>query len=631
MLTTLANKSFLFALADQPASGLVSMLRNTHATHLIAATVTGDECYYLIEISEARVSLAQAREGASAAEALALVSRLPTPALSPYDSEDDLPERAVIVEDGLALGFIDSTQDNYDLPISLSGLDFSTRHRDYSLAGEAAGQVQRSVVTDFPPTVRLGETCSLLVNLSADFSEGDTVISASLLSSIDVIVQAKKRFELVGEREASLFVTDEDESPPVRFQFRALEEGTGVIRIHLHQGTQSLGSITLNTLITTDEAAARNDRLVSLSHSLPAALRQGPDLALFITEQQQGRSTRLVFELRTRGDLPDVKVKQQFEPVELEDEDLQAQFRSFFRDIDELKPDKVEEHLKANGSDLFLHLFPRDLRNLLWDLRDRVQSIQVQSEEPWIPWELCRMLGRVDGRFVPGPFLCEAFQMTRWLPKVTPKTGDLKLRKIALVVPNDSGLKNKDQEREFLLSCARDGREVEVIPATLEGVRRAFDAGVYDGVHFTCHGRLNPTRPYHSTLQLERGESLAVNQLASAEFLNVGRAQPLVFLNACQAGQNLQTLSGAGGWAERFLEAGWDEEYPENGAAAFIGAYWSINDASAHQFAVAFYTHLFAGLTLGEAVHKARLAIRSPNNPTWLAYTVFANPLARVM
>ena len=76
-----------------------------------------------------------------------------------------------------------------------------------------------------------------------------------------------------------------------------------------------------------------------------------------------------------------------------------------------------------------------------------------------------------------------------------------------------------------------------------------------------------------------------------------------------------------GGWPKQFLDAG---------ASGFIGCLWNITDTSATAFAIAFYNRLIAGIPIGEAVRQARLEIRkqAPGDPSWVAYTVFANPLA---
>lgn len=81
------------------------------------------------------------------------------------------------------------------------------------------------------------------------------------------------------------------------------------------------------------------------------------------------------------------------------------------------------------------------------------------------------------------------------------------------------------------------------------------------------------------------------------------------------------SLTGIGGWATKFLSAG---------AGAFIGAYWSVYDQAAHDFAKAFYQQLLSGETVGKAAQVARAQIKPGGDPTWLAYTVFAHPLARI-
>ena len=89
------------------------------------------------------------------------------------------------------------------------------------------------------------------------------------------------------------------------------------------------------------------------------------------------------------------------------------------------------------------------------------------------------------------------------------------------------------------------------------------------------------------------------------------------------------SLTDIGGWASAFLRAG---------AGAFVGAYWSISDKSSFDFAQELYTHLLTGMPIGEAVQQTRKAInKKPDgdkepvkDPTRLAYTVFADPLAVV-
>jgi len=102
---------------------------------------------------------------------------------------------------------------------------------------------------------------------------------------------------------------------------------------------------------------------------------------------------------------------------------------------------------------------------------------------------------------------------------------------------------------------------------------------------------------------------------------NLGKARPLVFLNACQIGRSGMSLTDIGGWAKQFLLAG---------AGAFVGAYWSVYDEPAYNFARELYNRLLAGEPIAQAAREARLAIKSTGDPTWLAYTIFADPFATV-
>jgi len=175
-------------------------------------------------------------------------------------------------------------------------------------------------------------------------------------------------------------------------------------------------------------------------------------------------------------------------------------------------------------------------------------------------------------------------------------------------------------EGEYISSLAGRDRKVARVPATVVELRAALAKGEYDGWHFTGHGRFGVSDPNRSAILLERQEELTPEDL-SGKVSNLGLARPLVFLNACQVGRSALSLTDVGGWAQEFLE---------DGAAAFIGAYWSVYDQAAHDFALAFYGRLLAGLPIGQAVREARAAIKPLGDPTWLAYTVFADPLATV-
>ena len=101
---------------------------------------------------------------------------------------------------------------------------------------------------------------------------------------------------------------------------------------------------------------------------------------------------------------------------------------------------------------------------------------------------------------------------------------------------------------------------------------------------------------------------------------NIWRGNPLVFLNACRTDGQAPQYTTVEGWAAKFLQAG---------AGAFIGSLWEVVDTSASTYAQQFYQAALTGHTLGEAARQACNAIRdNPGDPTWLAYTVYADPNA---
>lgn len=298
----------------------------------------------------------------------------------------------------------------------------------------------------------------------------------------------------------------------------------------------------------------------------------------------------------------------------------EAYFQTLIEDIEkpagaQATPEALARRLAGKGKRLSEELLPDSLRRRLWELREQVQTVQIFSEEPWIPWELLKLSGDAGE---PGPFLGEAFAISRGL-RGTREASCLPLSQLAVVIPRDSGLRHAEAERRLLLGLRGDDRRVEEIPARTEAVAGALDGGSYDGWHFAGHGAARGTDPQRWRLQLEELETLHADDLEGAAHLQGHR--PLVFLNGCRTARGGLSLTSLGGWAQGFLRAG---------AGAFLGAQWEVGDEPALAFAEVFYPALLAGEPAGEAVRQARLALRDrfPGDPAWLAYTLFANPSA---
>jgi len=285
-----------------------------------------------------------------------------------------------------------------------------------------------------------------------------------------------------------------------------------------------------------------------------------------------------------------------------------------------------QETLSEIGWDLYEQLFTPALRRTYRDLRRLRQeqpdlSLLLVSDEPWIPWEM--ILPHEDD-LPDEDFLCAQFRMTRWLAgRGLPE--DFSLHQARVVVPK-SNLSSVKAEQDFFsqeLPKLRDdisygGEWLDMASEVTEALR----AGDVQLFHFACHGDFDYTRPDESVLKLQ-GDSLRPSQIVGPMRTGVAHSKPLVFLNACHTGQTGFSLTNMGGWAARFVRAG---------ASAFIGSLWEVNDELAALFAIRFYTDLLAGQTLGDAFHAARVHIRKEDraNPTWLAYTLYADPNGRV-
>jgi energy-coupling factor transporter ATP-binding protein EcfA2 len=308
-------------------------------------------------------------------------------------------------------------------------------------------------------------------------------------------------------------------------------------------------------------------------------------------------------------------------PLNLNDE---TSLSSILGDISGLPIDtaagpEIKSSIIADKGSAIWDLFPRELQTYLWDCRGEALSLLILSDEVHIPWEMAR-LQKPDSRAEIGPFLCEAFAVTRWI-RGHPYKMRLPLHNLALVIPRESLLRDTVAEGEEVRRLAQShGRQVTSIEPTFASLRRSLASGLYDGWHFAGHGAAIGDHSNLWAIQLD-GFPHFTNEALQGEARNLGLANPLVFLNACKTGRAGFTLTSSGGWARGFLEAN---------AGAFIGTHWEVADSKARELARNFYKSFLDGMPIGEAFRRARLYLHKKykDDPTWLAYTVFAHPLA---
>ena len=625
-LRHMARDAFVVLQAGSPVGQARSILKGLEqVTHLIAHGAGPQGGYYLFTRREALALLARARRQMPLGDALGLAQRPLTPVLDAYADAATAPDRAIVVQDRRLVGFVDAIEPVAQWLGTMSGVPHGAKAEPHRGELGSASPVTRALATRFPERVPLGTIGILNVALSAQLDTGPLALVAAIGSQITVVVEPISGFELDGEGEGTLIVTGDQQTLPLRFKLRATALGQGQVWVYAYQGVQPVGRLMVAAAVVPAGETVDSTSTKQPWPLLPLAVRQ-PDLTLDIHQVASGSQQGVQMRLAAK----DASLGLQFQPFPPMpfDRDPETYFTGFFKEIEEMLLDTPEHcdtarrHLESKGYHLFETLFPAELRTLLWSLQDRITTVRIVSDEPWIPWELCKLEGNENGRVQPGPFLCEAFAVTRWMHGIDPKP-DLTLKTIAVVAPEDSDLPNAPQELAYLRSLRRGGRRIKRIPARFVKLIEALESGQHDGWHFTGHGAFSESDPNNSSISLDDYEQLTPQNL-SGPARNLGIARPLVFLNACQAGRGAMSLTGMGGWANGFLSAG---------AGAFIGAHWSIDDEIALTFAQEFYRQLLKeGQKVGEAARQSRLKARDarPGDPTWLAYVVYADPLAAV-
>ncbi len=498
-----------------------------------------------------------------------------------------------------------------------------------SAESQAEGPVLSAyaVGVEYPQTVTVGDPLSLLISISADLQSSNAIPFAGAVGDlIDIVVSPKRGFVVDGSAEARLTVASIT-SLPAQIRLKAVAEGAGEIICYAFRAGSPLGSLTIRPeVVASGQETGTRDTAEGTFPSGPKAVPADLEL-IVLTERDAAGQPVLRYLLNATDPTLGLNLKP-FGPVPITGGPA-AYFFSLFADISAIPVDTANlrriaaERLTAIGSTLFSELFPDDLQALLWGLRDRIGSVLIQSEEPWVPWELCRLQGREDGRIVEGPFLCEAFDITRWMPGLA-RQPDLRASSIGVIQP-PSDLASAPRETEMLQGLATSGppaRTVTAIPPNYSAVRAALGEATYEVVHFVGHGRFpDANDPKRAELSLTGTQALRPIDISGA-VANLGLRRPIVFLNACQSGVKAVDLTGNGGWAVAMLEAG---------AGAFVGSHWDVTDSLALRFATEFYARLLAGDTIPAAVRAARLTIRDDGDPTWLAYTAYADPRAKLV
>ena len=433
------------------------------------------------------------------------------------------------------------------------------------------------------------------------------------------VVVSPLDFDLQGPNIETIAVFPDADPPPVLFKLVVKSEGKKTIAVEFFQNARYLGRAELETNVSQQEQIPQ---IVVAQAMLEISTTQlPPDLTILFDRVPVGND-RHYYRYRLLSPIRELNLWfEEFRSPEtsvMPQGFLEETFTQLNRMLSSDTPDEFFfGRLNSIGMSLYRRLFSDDFQRFYWNgLRNKVKNIVIISFEPWIPWELVRPFNPETHEAEDG-FLCEKYNLTRWLagagfPDI------MSLEQLGLIISAstlDSARLEADEIKRLL------GTKVHDIPSSGPSLYRLLRTNDFYGLHFACHGSFNKDNPDLSTLSLEDGTWLSPIDI-DGDGLAFGKKKPLIFLNACETGQGGYALTGMGGWAEAFVGRA--------KCSGFIGSIWKANDESACKFAVAFYRHFLDGKTVAEAARLARLSIKQAGDPTWLSYTVYANPLAHL-
>ena len=391
------------------------------------------------------------------------------------------------------------------------------------------------------------------------------------------------------------------------------------------------------------------------------ALSPPPDLDIFVEVQQESGRMVLQYTLHSANGRAEFQWRTICGP-ELRGSPEEYRAEVFSR-IDRLRAGvdgggsrlssrQVVRQLEGIGHDLYNELFPPEMREAYRRFRDRIETLRLTSNEPWIPWELIKPYDDSDsGAILDDDFLCARFQFTRWLsgyrnpaaeinvrklvcvtaeqqdePRAAPHDKGVRLRRISSVdterLSGARGLPPAKDEREALTRLAAQSDVVDLSPnlTSDSNLSDLLEEGGVGLLHLLC-----PEDSPAVEAGPETGHFFSPEDLHGRLATQIRQDRPLVFFNASRTARLDWSLTGLGGWVERWVL--------RSGCGAFVGPQWTVNDRMADEFARIFYGELQAGRTFGEAALEARLQCREmePSDPTWLAFNFYAHPNGRLL
>lgn len=442
-------------------------------------------------------------------------------------------------------------------------------------------------------------------------------------------------FRVLGAEQKPLTILPEADSE-TSFDLKPLGmTGQADIRFYFVQGGNPVGTASVTVEIVEMEVAASTERTAAqLLRWQPGAAP--PDLMLYVAHEYLRDKPHLIFTLYEQGSAQG----RTFDSVQLAG-DAQSLTQRLYQRLTQMaeqaakghntiSPAQVERGLRQIGQSLWQNVIPYELKELYTEKHAAWQgrSLLLISDEPHIPWEL---VWPADSKLNDANPWGVTLRLTRWLrcrsdgrDNVSPPSF-INLSALASVMPKSSYLAMLTAEETHLKTLLAQHKIGDCSPAAadLDSVLALLAEGAYQWLHVSTHGNFDAADPnYGAELQLDEDTSLTPEDFWGHEVLaHIDQTRPGFVFNACHVGQQSWALTGMGGWASHLIGLG---------AGLFIAPLWAVGDTQALAFTQGFYDALLGDKTVAAAVHAGRMRAYRKGDPTWLAYSVYAHPNARL-
>ena len=231
----------------------------------------------------------------------------------------------------------------------------------------------------------------------------------------------------------------------------------------------------------------------------------------------------------------------------------QEEFKAFFEEIErkDLPPYALDENIEDTGRMLYDGVFPDVLRQQYWKIRNSIESIQVITNEPWIPWEIIKPYRNDYGVVEEDLFLSEKYPFSRWTDK--DYVSKERISNVKLVVPYDTNLSSPQEARKWIEQFSKKALFEVSVDITYVALMNSLKTGGFELLHISTHGNFDSNTPALSPLALEEGREIRPENISGIA-MSFGKNKPLVILDACKSGVQGFSLTGIQSWATRFLE-----------------------------------------------------------------------------